>query len=71
MKISVSISDDDLAALDAFVISAGLPSRSAGVQRAISLLRHPHLEDDYVAAFAEWQASGDAALWDVTAGDGV
>ena len=48
-----------------------LPSRSAAVQRAIRLLRHPDLDQDYTAAWDEWTASGDQAAWETTAGDGL
>ena len=47
------------------------PSRSAAVQRAIQLLRHPDLDQDYTAAWDEWTASGDQAAWETTAGDGL
>jgi hypothetical protein len=71
VKLSISLSEDDLTALDEFRVSAGLPSRSAAVQHAIRLLGRPTLEQDYAAAWADWAASGDAEAWDVTAGDGV
>lgn len=70
MKLSVSLPDDDVATLDAFVRSTGLPSRSAAVQHAVRMLRLPDLEDDYAAAWGEWTASGDQAAWDVVANDG-
>jgi Arc/MetJ-type ribon-helix-helix transcriptional regulator len=71
MKISISLSDDDVALIDEFARSAGLSSRSAAVQHAIRLLRLPHLEDDYAAAWDEWQASGEHSAWDTTTGDGL
>lgn len=71
MKISVSLSDEELAALDEYARATGLPSRSAAVQQAIRLLRHPHLEQDYSAAWDEWAASGGEAAWEATAGDGL
>jgi Arc/MetJ-type ribon-helix-helix transcriptional regulator len=71
MKVSVSLSDEDLAVLDDFAASAGLPSRSAAVQHAIRLLRHAGLEDDYAQAWDEWEDSGDRALWESTTADGV
>lgn len=71
MKLSVSLSDDELAVLDAYVQSAGLPSRSAGIQRAIRLLRFPNLEQDYRDAWTEWFESGDEEIWDATSGDGL
>ena len=46
MKLSVSLSAEDVAVLDAYVERTGLPSRSAAVQRAVRMLRFPTLEDD-------------------------
>lgn len=71
MKLSVSLPDEDVATLDEYARSQGLTSRSAAVHRAVQLLRHPDLEQDYAAAWDEWVASGDQALWDGTAGDGI
>lgn len=71
MKLSVSLTEDDLLALDRFVEHAGLGSRSAGIQQAIRRLGDADLEDAYAAAWQEWEASGDAELWDVTSGDGL
>jgi hypothetical protein len=71
MKLSVSLSDEDVRVLDTYVERAGLPSRSAGVQRAIRMLRYPALEDDYGNAWAEWSASDEEDVWETTAGDGL
>jgi hypothetical protein len=71
MKLSVSIAEEDLAVVDEYARSSGLKSRSAVVQYAIHLLRHPGLEDDYAAAWDEWESSGDQAAWDNTAADGL
>jgi Arc/MetJ-type ribon-helix-helix transcriptional regulator len=71
MKLSVSLPDEDVALLDEYVRSSGLPSRSAAVRHAVRLLRHPDLEQDYAAAWAEWDTSGDQVLWDGTAADGL
>ena len=70
MKLSVSLSDEDVAVLDAYVERAGLPSRSAGLQRAIRMLRYPALEDDYGDAWAEWSATGEEKAWEATVADG-
>ena len=45
---------DDVAVLDDYIKRAGLPSRSAGIQRAVQMLRYPALENDYAGAWAEW-----------------
>lgn len=69
MKLSVSLPADDVVTLDAFVRTAGLPSRSAALQQAIRMLRLAELEQDYRAAWEEWESSGDQAVWDGAAGD--
>ncbi len=69
--MSISLSDEDLAALDRYVHAAGVPSRSAAIQRAIRMLRDPELEDAYAAAWDEWQASGEATAWEVATADGL
>lgn len=71
MKLSVSLPDEDVAVLDEYARAAGLSSRSAAVHHAVRMLRHPELEQDYEAAWNEWEASGDHAAWSVTAADGV
>ncbi len=71
MKLSVSLSDEDVAILDEFARSAGLPSRSAALHHAVRMLRLPELEQDYAAAWEEWEASGDQAAWSLTDADGL
>ncbi len=71
MKLSVSLADEDVALLDEYVRTTGLASRSAAVQHAVRLLRHPDLEQDYAAAWADWDSSTEQAVWDGTAADGL
>ncbi len=71
MKLSVSLTDDDVAALDDYVRTAGLPSRSAAVQLAVRQLRRQDLEQSYADAFAEWEASGERDQWDAAVADGL
>jgi predicted transcriptional regulator len=71
VKLSVSLSDDDVAALDEYARATGLRSRSAALQHAIRLLRHPELEQDYTVAWEEWEDSGDAVAWESVIGDGL
>jgi Arc/MetJ-type ribon-helix-helix transcriptional regulator len=71
VKLSISLSEDEVAAIDSYARAAGLPSRSAAIQEAIRLLGDPALEDAYAAAWDEWEASGDAAGWESTADDGI
>ncbi len=71
MKLSVSLPDEDVAVLDEFVRTTGLPSRSAALHHAVRMLRLPELDQDYEAAWNEWEASGSQKEWDVTAADGI
>ena len=71
MKLSVSVSDEDVEFLDAYAEDEGVPSRSAVVQKAIRLLRASKLGPAYEEAWAEWAAGEDAELWDHTAADGL
>jgi Arc/MetJ-type ribon-helix-helix transcriptional regulator len=72
MKLSVSLPEEDVAILDEFARTAGLPSRSAALHHAVRMLRLPELEHDYEAAWHEWEASGDQEAWvDMTAADGI
>ena len=71
MKLSVSLSEDDVATLDKYAEAAGLKSRSAAIQKAIKLLGDAELEDAYAAAWEEWESSGDALVWESTSADGV
>ena len=71
MKLSVSLSEDDVALLDDYARTAGLGSRSAALQHAVRLLRRAELSGDYEAAWEEWDASGERAAWESTVGDGL
>ncbi|MEI5033403.1 ribbon-helix-helix domain-containing protein [Streptomyces sp. S1A(2023)] len=71
MKISVSLPQEDVAFVDEYAKKTDAASRSAVIHAAIELLRASNLEADYVAAFAEWDESEDAAFWDKFSGDGI
>jgi Arc/MetJ-type ribon-helix-helix transcriptional regulator len=71
MKLSVSLPTEDVAILDEFARTAGLPSRSAALHRAVRMLRLVDLDQDYEDAWQEWADSGDQATWGVTAADGI
>lgn len=71
MKLSISLTEEDVAALERYMRAAGVPSRSAAIQRAIRMLSDPELEDAYAAAWQEWEASGEATAWESTVADGL
>jgi len=57
MKISVSLSDEDIEFLDEYAKSLGVRSRSAVIQRAVRLLRVTGLGPAYAEAWEEWEAT--------------
>ena len=71
VKLSVSLTDEDVALMDEYLVRSGLKSRSAVIRRALQLLRQPDLESDYAAAWNEWAASGEQEAWESTTSDGV
>jgi Arc/MetJ-type ribon-helix-helix transcriptional regulator len=71
MKLSVSLPEEDVAILDEFARTTGLASRSAALHHAVRMLRLPELEQNYEAAWNEWEASGDQAAWSATVADGI
>jgi Arc/MetJ-type ribon-helix-helix transcriptional regulator len=71
MKVSVSLPSEDVEFLDRYALREGYDSRSAVLQRAVRLLRGLELGPAYEDAFLEWEESGEASLWDVTASDGL
>lgn len=71
MKLSISLSDEDVATVDRYAEAMGLRSRSAAIQRAIQLLADPGLDEAYATAWIEWEESGEADAWQTTAADGL
>jgi len=71
MKLSVSLSEEDVALLDEYARTSGLPSRSAALKHAVRFLRHTNLDEDYAAAWEEWESSGERDAWEGTVGDGL
>jgi Arc/MetJ-type ribon-helix-helix transcriptional regulator len=71
VKLSVSLTDEDVALMDEYLGRSGLTSRSAVIRRALQLLRQPDLESDYAAAWEGWAASGEQEVWESTTADGV
>ncbi len=71
VKLSVSLSESEVAALDKFAHAAGLKSRSAAIQQAIRLLGDAELASAYAAAWQEWEDSGDADAWESATAEGM
>ena len=71
MKLSISLPAKDVALIDRYVADEGAPSRSAVIRKAVDLLRHEQLVQQYKEAFREWRESGEAEIWDRAVGDGL
>lgn len=71
MKLSVSLTAEDVAALDRYARQAGLASRSAAIQQAIRRLEDHDLEAAYAEAWDEWTDSGAEADWASSSSDGL
>src|SRR6266540_1438458 len=59
MKLSVSLSQEDVEFVDEYSARTGSASRSSVIHEAIALLRQASLQDAYAAAFDEWDDSDD------------
>jgi len=70
MKVSVSLPEEDIEFLDAYVDSQGFASRLAVVHKAVRLLRAAELGAAYEDAFGEWSRD-EADLWESTVADGL
>ncbi|GHH87209.1 hypothetical protein GCM10018793_62190 [Streptomyces sulfonofaciens] len=70
MKISVSLPEEDVSFVDEYGEKNDAGSRSAVIHTAIRMLRDASLEDQYLAAWDEWYASGEAEPWGGTVQDG-
>lgn len=71
MKLSVSLSDEDVAYLDAYAANQGLESRSAALRKAVRLLRASELGSAYEDAWTEWAHSEDSEYWEAATSDGL
>ena len=72
MKLSVSLPDDDVEFLDAYIRSRHAESRSAAIQKALRLLRATELTEAYEDAWQEWSDSPEGeAAWSAVATDGI
>lgn len=71
MKVSVSLPEEDVDFLDAYVKDQGVESRSAALHKAVSLLRDTQLGSAYEDAWDSWSSSGDSEAWDAALADGL
>jgi Arc/MetJ-type ribon-helix-helix transcriptional regulator len=71
MKMSVSLPDDDVEFLDTYVREHAAGSRSAALHEAVDLLRAAQLGGAYEDAWASWESSEDAEVWDSAVADGL
>jgi len=70
-KLSVSVDSQLAQFIERYQEAHGVPTKSEVVERALELLQKNELRQQYAEAYKEWAESGEAELWDVTAGDGL
>ena len=70
MKLSISLSEEEVGFLDAYARSQGIKSRSGAVKAALRLVRTMELTDDYAAAWAE-RHDDHGRVWDRSLSDGL
>lgn len=70
MKISVSLTDEDVEYVDVYARRRGVKSRSAVIREALRLLQASELGPDYAAAWDEW-SDDEQQAWDATVADGL
>lgn len=70
MKVSVSLPEEDIDFVDHYARDRGT-TRSAVMHEAVQMLRRRDLASDYEAANGEWEAGGEADVWNGVAGDGL
>lgn len=70
-KISVSLEEALLDFLAHYQETHRVRSKSEVIAQALTLLRERELETQYAEALAEWQASGEAELWESVIADGL
>lgn len=71
MKLSISLSEEDVRFLETYAEAQGLTSRSAVLQRAIAVLRSSALGPAYDQAWQEWRDSGTGDDWEMAGEDGL
>ncbi len=71
MKLSVSLSDDDVDFVDQYAEEHAVESRSAVLQRGIRMLRSADLSVAYAQAWEDWAESSDRDAWDTAVSDGI
>jgi hypothetical protein len=71
MKLSISLSEEDVRFLETYAQSQGLPSRSAVLQKAISILRTSALGPAYDQAWQEWREEKSDQAWETVSEDGL
>jgi Arc/MetJ-type ribon-helix-helix transcriptional regulator len=70
-KLGVSVDSQLAQFIERYQAAHGKPTKSEVVQLALSLLQKNELRQQYAEAYQEWLESGEAEVWEVTAGDGL
>lgn len=63
MKVTIDLSQDDIAFLDAYAKRHKADGRSDAATKAVELLRFSELGPAYERAWDDWHKSGESAVW--------
>ena len=61
-KLSITLPDDTLKALDSLIEERKIPSRSAAIQAAVKQYITPDLRDAYARAMQEWDDEAENVI---------
>lgn len=70
MKVTIDLSKEDIAFLDAYAKRHGIEGRSDAAAKAVELLRFSELGPAYERAWDDWAKSGESAVWSGADKDG-
>lgn len=71
MRLTVSLPESEAEFLRRYQEQHQMASRSAVVAQALKVLREASLVEQYRQADDEWHESGEARVWEATAGEGI
>lgn len=70
-KLSISVDPSLAQFIDRYQAGNNVSTKSEVIERALKLLQKAELQREYAEAYAEWEHTGEAALWETTVGDGL
>jgi hypothetical protein len=70
-KLSVSLDPTRINFIEQYQVSHSVRTKSEVVDRALELLQHEELKQQYAAAYQEWADAGEEVHWESSLADGL